>query len=274
MTVSTTTTDTIEGPHRALLDWLEGQIVDDQLWADVLDRVPDLTDVDAFRLQLALTRRWMARGHRHIGYKVAGASRGIQTQVHIDGPVVGCLLQSAMYSVYPEEEPIAFGTSTSVRVEPEIAVLLKHDLAGPGVTMADVYRAIEGYFPALEIVATSGNRGSRSYQMQIATSKFTGGGIVLGDPLTAPHGIDLRLEGMVLSLNGIVQGSATGVEVLGHPLRAVALVANKIGQAGGRLTAGMVVMTGSLIANVPVAPGDHLQVEFTRVGSVRARFVA
>jgi 2-keto-4-pentenoate hydratase len=79
---------------------------------------------------------------------------------------------------------------------------------------------------------------------------------------------------MDYSINGVVQGSATGVEVMGNPLHAVALVANKIGAAGGTLKAGMVVMTGSLIANLPVAPGDHLQVEFTRLGRVQARFVA
>jgi 2-keto-4-pentenoate hydratase len=79
---------------------------------------------------------------------------------------------------------------------------------------------------------------------------------------------------MVLSINGVMQGSATGVEVMGDPLHAVALVANKIGAADGTLKAGMVLMTGSLIANLPVSPGDHLQVEFTRLGRVQARFVA
>jgi 2-keto-4-pentenoate hydratase len=79
---------------------------------------------------------------------------------------------------------------------------------------------------------------------------------------------------MDYSINGVVQGSATSVEVMGNPLHAVALVVNKIGAAGGTLKAGMVLMTGSLIANLPVSPGDHLQVECTRLGRVQARFEA
>ena len=34
----------------------------------------------------------------------------------------------------------------------------------------------------------------------------------------------------------------------------------------------MVIMTGSLVQAVPVTAGDHIHVEFTRLGSVRARF--
>jgi 2-keto-4-pentenoate hydratase len=107
--------------------------------------------------------------------------------------------------------------------------------------------------------------------MGIAIHK-SNGGIVLGGPMTSPYGIDLRLEGMVISINGEVRGSATGVEVLGDPLSLVAIIANKIGQYGGTLKAGMVLMTGSIVTAMPVAPGDHLLVEFTRLGKLAVRF--
>jgi len=109
--------------------------------------------------------------------------------------------------------------------------------------------------------------------MRIIGSKFTGGGIVIGAPMSAPHGIDLRLEGMVISINGEVKGSATGVEVMGNPLTAVALVANTIAGYGEKLEAGMLIMTGSFMGNLPVQPRDDLRVDFTRLGSVTARFV-
>ena len=154
-----------------------------------------------------------------------------------------------------------------------MAVLLEYDLAGPGVGATDVLLATAALFPAIEVVASRGERGKRSQQMRIIGSKFTGGGIVVGHPPTAPHGIDLRLEGMVISINGEVRGSATGVEVMGNPLHAVALVANTIAAYGAKLDAGMLIMTGSFMGNLPVAAGDELRVEFTRLGSVTARFV-
>jgi 2-keto-4-pentenoate hydratase len=106
--------------------------------------------------------------------------------------------------------------------------------------------------------------------MGIAVHKSTGG-IVIGSPMSAP-GIDLRVEGAVIRLNGEQRGSVTGVEVLGDPINVVAEIANILARYGARLEAGMIVMTGSIVQAVPVTAGDTVHVEFTRLGSVRARF--
>ena len=261
----------MEKTHKKLLDWLEGQIFGDDAFGDVLEREPGLTVVDAYRLRDALMKRRIAKGDEHIGYKAAGASRAVQAQEHAEGPIVGCLMRSGLVA---EGESIAATGYKRVIVESEVAVLLKHDLAGPGVTVLDALRAIEGYFPAIEVIAQREVRGKRSHQMRILGAKFAGGGIVVGGPMHAPHGIDLRLEGMVISINGKVQGSATGVEVMGDPLNAVAMMANTVGEFGESLKAGMVLMTGSFMGNLPVAAGDDVRVEFTRLGSVGVRFRA
>jgi 2-keto-4-pentenoate hydratase len=260
----------MEKTHKPLLDWLEAQMFDGGPAGDVLERAPGLSVADAYRLRDALMQRRAAKGDPHIGYKVAGASRTIQAEEHVEGPMVGCLMQSAHYR---ESDPIAVDGYKRVIVESEVAVLLKHDLAGPGVTAMDALRAVEGYLPAIEVVASRGERQKRSHQMRIIGSKFSGGGIVVGGPLSAPHGIDLRVEGMVISINGQVKGSATGVEVMGDPLNAVAFIANTIGQYGSKLRAGMLLMTGSFIGNLPVSAGDQVRVEFARLGCVGARFV-
>ncbi len=260
----------MENTHKEVLDWLEAQIFDGGPAGDVIEKLPGLSAGEAYRLRDALMKRRIARGDRHIGYKVAGASRAIQTTEHVEGPMVGCLMHSGLYN---ESVPIAIGGYKRVIVESEVAVLLGHDLAGPGVEMTDVLLATAGIFPAIEVVASRGERVKRSHPMRIIGSKFTGGGIVIGGPLSAPQGIDLRLEGMVISINGEVKGSATGVEVMGNPLNAVALVANTIAAYGTKLTAGMLIMTGSFMGNLPVRPGDDLRVDFTRLGSVTARFV-
>lgn len=156
-------------------------------------------------------------------------------------------------------------------VEPEIAVLLNRDLKGPGVTHEEALLAVEGVFPAIEIAEQTHGGRKRSRQMGIAIHK-SNGGIMLGSPMSSPHGIDLRLEGMVISINGEVRGSATGVEVMGNPLSLVAIIANKIGAYGEMLKAGMVLMTGSIVTAMPVVPGDDLTVEFTRIGNLNTRF--
>ena len=251
-----------------LLDWLENQITGARPFVDILEIAPELTHDDAYRLQLALMRRKAQRGDRLIGYKAAYTSRAMQQERGVPGPIIGCLMQSGWFE---ENRPIALNRDVKTMAEPEIAVLLKRDLQGPGVSAGEALAAVEGVFPAIELAEQSIDGTKRSRQMGIAIHK-SNGGIVVGGPMTAPHGIDLRLEGMVISINGEVRGSATGVEVLGDPLSLVAIIANKIGEYGGKLEAGMMLMTGSIVAALPVVPGDDLLVEFTRLGNVTARF--
>jgi 2-keto-4-pentenoate hydratase len=109
--------------------------------------------------------------------------------------------------------------------------------------------------------------------MVIATHK-TLGSIIVGGPLHSPRDIDLRLEGMVMQINGKVRGSATAVEVMGNPFNAAAFIANTVAANGECLRAGMVLMTGSIITAIPVSAGDDVRIQFTRLGSIVARFVS
>ena len=56
--------------------------------------------------------------------------------------------------------------------------------------------------------------------------------------------------------------------VLGDPLNSVAFMANKLAGYGRELKAGMVLMTGSIVASIPLEVGDHIEAKFTRLGSV------
>jgi 2-keto-4-pentenoate hydratase len=251
-----------------LLDFLEGQVSGVGPFVDILEKVPELTWDDAYRLQFALAKRKAAGGNRLVGYKAAYTSRAMQQDRGVAGPIIGSLMESGNFA---EGRPIPLKAGIETLVEPEIAVLLGHDLAGPGVSYEQGFAAVEGVFPAIEIAEQSMGGRKRSRQMGIAIHK-SNGGIVVGGPMSSPRGIDLRLEGMVISINGVVRGSATGVEVLGNPLALVSIIANKIGAFGETLKAGMILMTGSIVTAMPVVSGDDLDVEFTRIGRVRARF--
>ena len=253
-----------------LLDLLEAHIAGDASAFDLLEKSPELTQDDAYRLQIGLMRRKVAKGDRHVGYKAAYTSLAMQRDRGVDGPIIGCLMQSVCSG---EGQPVALRADAITQVEPEVAVLLKRDLVGPGLTIADVYAAIEGYFPAIEIAEQSIGATRRSRQTVIAMHK-SNGGIVIGGPLHAPYGLDLRLEGMVLSVNGEVRASATAVEVLGNPLNAILAMADRLSQHGEALKAGMILMTGSIVSAIQVRPNDEVRVEFTRLGRLTVRFDA
>lgn len=258
------------GQFDELADWIEEKWNSEAVIPEVLEHRPDLSVLDAYHVQAVRMARHVAQGDRIIGYKAALTSKAMQRQVGIDEPILGTLLGSR---TYPEDSPLSLGAFMVPTLEPEVAVLLKGDLTGPGVTPHDAMAAIEGYLPAVEIGDIRTGDNERSLQQTILCNTFNGGHI-FGPPLSAPGGIDLRREGMVLYVNGEIAGSATAAEVLGDPINSVVFMANKLGEIGLGLKAGMVLMTGSIVASVKLKAGDEVFAAFTRLGEVRVRCVA
>jgi 2-keto-4-pentenoate hydratase len=250
--------------HVELTDWVERQLAAQQPVAEIIEQASDLAILDAYQIQQTLMARRSERGDRVIGYKAALTSKGMQQQVGISEPLLGSRLRS-------EDAPVSLHGFITSTLEPEVGVLLRADLAGPGMTRHEALPAIAGYLPCVEIGDIRSGEARRSIQQTIVCNTFNGGH-VFGQPLTAPPGIDLRVEGVVLRVNGDVRGSATAVEVLGDPLNAVVFIANKLAELGLSLKAGMVLMTGSIVPSVVVRPGDEVQVDFTRLGQIRVRF--
>jgi 2-keto-4-pentenoate hydratase len=253
-----------------LVDRIADRVAGRAPWKDIMEDEPGLAEAEAYSVQAGLMRRRIAEGETVIGYKAAYTSAAIQAQRGNGGPIVGAILRSAHL---PESAPIAIVPNSRNAVEPEVAVLLGADLSGPGVTPLDVLRATKALLPAIEVAVGAPGNVDRSRHMVIATHK-TAGSIIVGGPGLSPAGIDLRVEGCVMSINGKVRGSATGVEVMGDPYNAAAFIANTVLANGDMLRAGMILMTGSIIAAIPIAAGDDVRVDFTRLGSVGIRFAA
>jgi len=254
----------------ALIERISDRTAGRTPWIDILEDAPDLSMEDAYRVQFGMMRRRVAEGDRVVGYKAAYTSRAMQAQRGNGGPIAGAILASA---VLPEDRPIAMVENSRNAVEPEVAILLARDLPGPHVTALDVMRATSVLLPAVEVAVGAPGRVERSRQMVIATHK-TAGSIIIGGPGQVPAALDLRTEGTVISINGEVRGSATAVEVMGDPFNAAAFIANTVLANGDMLRAGMVLMTGSIIAAIPVEPGDDVRVDYTRLGSLNIRFAS
>ncbi len=123
----------------------------------------------------------------------------------------------------------------------------------------------------MRVVTPGENYRKRGSQRSIGVGKSEGS-FVLGSTVTSLSGLDLRLEGVVVSVNGVPKRSGTGVEAMGNPLNVIVAVTDLLAKYGRGLKAGMVVLTGSITNNIAVAPGDDVCVETTRLGTVTARF--
>jgi 2-keto-4-pentenoate hydratase len=257
-------------PHAldALIDMIADRTAGRAPWTDILGDAPDLSIEEAYQVQYGLMRRRVAEGDRVVGYKAAYTSRAMQSQRGNGGPICGAILASA---VLPEDQPIAMVPDSRNAVEPEVAILLGQDLPGPHVTALDVRRATSALLPAIEVAVGAPGQVERTRHMVIATHK-TAGSVIIGGPGRTPDGIDLRTEGAVMAINGETRASATAIEVMGDPYNAAAFIANTVLANGEILRAGMILMTGSIIAAIPIDAGDDVKVDYTRLGSLSIRF--
>jgi 2-oxopent-4-enoate/cis-2-oxohex-4-enoate hydratase len=227
-----------------------------------------LSLAEAYAIQDRVRETLVGRGERVIGWKAGFTSKAAQELFQCHEPVSAFLLASG---VYPNRGEVPAARFVQLVVEAEIALVLKLDLAGPGITPLTALGAVEGAVPALELVDF--RYSGKPIGSDVVADGVYANAIVLGSPLTDVRYLDLALEGLVYEHNGALIATNTAAEVMGSPLNSLAWVANDLGARGLGLKAGQVVMTGSVSALVRPKAGDSVRATYTRLGSVSARFV-
>jgi 2-keto-4-pentenoate hydratase len=229
---------------------------------------PEMTAVDGYLTQQELVRMLLDEGDEVVGWKLGLTSRPMQELLGVFEPDYSPQLRS---QVVDDGATLALVDYIQPKVEAEIALVLGHSLRGPGVSVLDAARAVEGAVAAIELVDSRIADWRISLPDSIADLASAGSSI-LGSRLV-PVDFDLRLTGMVMVRNGETVATGAGAAALGNPVYAVAWLANTLAPFDVTLEAGQFVMTGSLHAAFDVRPGDVVRADFDRLGSVRARFV-
>jgi 2-keto-4-pentenoate hydratase len=232
-------------------------------------RYPGLTPDKAYQIQLAGIKTKLAAGRRVIGKKIGLTSRGMQQLLGVNEPDYGHLLDNMLLL---EGEPCQREELLWPRVEGELVFILKETIKGPGVTIADVFRATSGIMPAFEIVDSR----IRDWKIKLPDTiadNASSARLVLGSRMLPINDLDLRLIGMVLEKNGEMVSSGAGAAVLGHPAAAVAWLANRLAAFDIALEAGEIVLSGAVTAAEDAQAGDVFTVSFCGLGSLILKFV-
>jgi 2-oxopent-4-enoate hydratase len=232
------------------------------------DTYPDLTAQDGYAIQTANVERRIAAGRLVRGRKVGLTSRMMQQLLGVDEPTFGVLFDDMFVE---DGTALDVGRLLQPRVEAEIAFVLTRDLAGPGVTTADVLTATAGVVPAIEVLDSRIARWRIRLADTVADNASCGR-LVIGGKLTPVTAVDLRLVGVLFHRNGVPIDSGAGAAVLGNPAVCVAWLANTLGLLGSGLRAGDVVLPGGLHRMVPARPGDVFRAEFAHLGDVTVAF--
>ena len=227
-----------------------------------------MTAQDAYAVQQFNTERRLMSGARLVGRKIGLTAPAVQRQLGVAQPDFGMLFADMALA---DGEPLPWSRLMQPKVEAEVALVMARDLPEPGITAAELIRAVAFVLPAIEIV------GSRIADWNIrfvdtVADNASSSAFVLGNTPVSLSGLDLRLAGMVMERAGEQVSLGAGAACLGHPLNAALWLANKMAELGRGLKAGDLVLTGALGPMVMVRPGDVVEARIEGLGSVRAVF--
>lgn len=149
------------------------------------------------------------------------------------------------------------GASGQARIEPEIAFVMGHDLPPRAGAYSDdeVRAAVKEARFALEIIGTRYAEPSAVTFPELLADHVANLGLFVGPPLPDPWTKKLDAFPVTVRTSDAVLFTREGKHPDGHPLRALAFLANHLASRGETLAAGMVVTTGSYcgILDVPLA---------------------
>jgi 2-keto-4-pentenoate hydratase len=223
---------------------------------------------DAYRIQDALHRVMAEAGRGEIaGWKIALTSKAMQQMTGVDQPAAGAIFSKVVHASPARVDVTAYH---HLGIEFEVAVRVGEDLtaaAGPW-TRASVAGKVAACIPAFELVEDGDADYKTLDAFTLIAQNTWNGGVVLGQPVTEWRGLDLERAVTRCWVNDQPAGQGKTGDAMGHPLEAVAWLANLLNRRGRTLQRGMIVMTGSSITTRFPVPGDRVKFVIEGLGEV------
>ena len=231
-------------------------------------QISDASSAYAVQRQFVLELERL-RGTRACGYKIALTTQAMRRMVGFHDSISGQLLS---------DQVVASGSTVRARdyrhllIEFEIAFRMAADVpaAQPPWSRETILPYVECAFAALEI---ADDRHADYAQLAgsmltLAADNAWNQGLVLGAPVSSFTPDSLVAAVGTAFIDGQEVGRGTGADVLGHPLDALAWLANHLQQRGLALAAGHLVTTGSLVTSKFPDAGSTVGFDIDSLGSV------
>lgn len=232
-------------------------------------------EATAYDIQAVVHALLSARGEGdYAGHKIGCTTPVMQAYLDIHNPSAGGVLQREI-----QQSPAIVTTrgTTQFGVECEVAVRLGADL--PLRADDQPYRSAElaplvgECLATIEIVENRYVDYGRLDAATLIADDFFGAGLILGAARSDFDPNDLDSTTATMLIDGVEVGAGRGSDILGHPLEALAWLANSLNARGSLLRAGEVVTLGSLVATNWVEAGSTVTIINDPLGEVTVRFV-
>ena len=229
-------------------------------------------EAEAYRVQDRLHEKLEAAGQgRAVAHKIGCTTEVMQRYLGIHNPCAGGLFSN---SIHRDEGKFHHGDFLRVGVECEIAVRLGGDLSrgASAHDQASVAAAVEACMAAIEIVDDRYVDYKKLDTPTLIADDFFNAGAVIGPAVHDWRSLDLAGLAGRMRLNGETVGEGRGADILGHPLNALAWLANAQNARGRSLRAGEIVLLGSVVQTRWLDQGDAVEVEIDGLGQAKAVF--
>ena len=238
-------------------------------WTEpISNRCPEADVDDAYRIAIAVRDLKRAAGHTVKGHKIGLTSKAMRQLTNATEPDYGFIYDD-WFAL--EGSAVSRATMNRPLVEVELAFVMRDELRGPHVNVADVIRATDFVLPALEIVDSRYNaRGKNTLVDSIADGAMCGFVVLGGRPMDLLD-VDLRRMSASLSINGDIMETGSAGAVMGNPLNAVVWLANKLHEFDVEMQPGDVILSGSFVKEIPFKAGDSIVALFDELGEVTLR---
>ncbi|HET6972285.1 MAG TPA: fumarylacetoacetate hydrolase family protein [Phenylobacterium sp.] len=208
----------------------------------------------AYAVQRRNVQRRLAAGHRVVGRKIGLTSEAVQRQLGVDRPDFGVLFDDMAY--HGDHVTIPCAGFIAPRIEAEIAFVLGADLTASGLSRTALQAAISGVAASAEIVDSAIADWAIDIVDTVADNASSGA-FALGSPQPYSPGMDLAARLMRMTRDGERISDGSGAATLGHPLNALAWLADTAIAVGQPLRQGDIILAGALGPMKPFAPADY-----------------
>jgi 2-keto-4-pentenoate hydratase len=185
------------------------------------------------------------------GAKIATTTKVMQELMGIPHPCGGAIFARTIHKSPARLKASEF---VNLRIECEIALRLSQPLpvAGAPWNRESVTQAVVTAMPAYELIEDRHAVYRETDAKSMIVDNCWNGGIVIGP---GPEGVLPELVGIAGRLTINDQPVADGRAE--DPYATLAWLANQVAERGRSLQPGMIVITGSIVATVSIAPGDR-----------------
>jgi 2-keto-4-pentenoate hydratase len=212
--------------------------------------------------QLAMRRELMSSGARRLGWKAGFGSKTAMERLGTPTPLFGFLLDRTLLD---SGSRVSIAGWTRAVFEAEVAVHLGSDVPS-GATAHATKAAIAGLGAAIELADPD---PAVTRVEEILASDIFHRHVVLG-PVRPGGSLD-GFECHVLRDGKEIAMTSDPTQLTGDMIAVLQALADVLEASGEALRAGDVVITGSVVPPIEVAPAQELRVE-TTLGGIGVRF--